>query len=94
MSDHGFNIDQIHAAAGASGRRGMSEKQTKCLCHMCQEERDERQGGTLGIPLRWPLWNACACGNKRCPKATDHRLQCTGSNDPGQPGSIYGGISK
>jgi hypothetical protein len=29
------------------------------------------------------------CENKRCPKATDHRLDCTGSNDPGQPGSRY-----
>lgn len=29
------------------------------------------------------------CGNKRCPKASDHTNACTGSNDPGQPGSIY-----
>lgn len=29
------------------------------------------------------------CGNKRCPKATDHRLGCTGSNEPGQSGSAY-----
>ncbi len=27
------------------------------------------------------------CGNKRCPKATDHRNECTGSNAPGQEGS-------
>ena len=33
----------------------------------------------------------CAtCGNKRCPHATDHRLACTNSNDPGQLGSRYG----
>ena len=31
------------------------------------------------------------CGNKRCPKATNHRFECTASNDPGQPGSLYGG---
>ena len=30
------------------------------------------------------------CGNKRCPHATDHRHACTGSNEPGQPGSSYG----
>jgi hypothetical protein len=30
------------------------------------------------------------CGNKRCPRATDHRLGCSGSNDPGQVGSDYG----
>lgn len=30
------------------------------------------------------------CGNKRCPKATHHDHACTGSNEPGQPGSSYG----
>lgn len=29
------------------------------------------------------------CGNKRCPRAADHRLECTGSNEPNQPGSDY-----
>ncbi len=29
------------------------------------------------------------CGNKRCPKATHHDHACTGSNEPGQPGSDY-----
>ena len=29
------------------------------------------------------------CGNKRCPKATDHDLACTNSNEPGQKGSVY-----
>lgn len=29
------------------------------------------------------------CGNKRCPKATDCRNECTGSNDAGQLGSAY-----
>lgn len=29
------------------------------------------------------------CGNKRCPKATEHTMACTGSNEPGQVGSIY-----
>jgi len=32
----------------------------------------------------------CAtCGNKRCPKATFHGNDCTGSNAPNQPGSSY-----
>lgn len=30
------------------------------------------------------------CGNKRCPKATDHRHACTNSNEAGQIGSVYG----
>ena len=29
------------------------------------------------------------CGNKRCPKATDHNLKCTRSNAPGQKGSSW-----
>jgi hypothetical protein len=29
------------------------------------------------------------CGNKRCPHANDHHNACTGSNEPGQPGSAY-----
>ncbi|ECT8714334.1 hypothetical protein B6M02_05765 [Salmonella enterica subsp. enterica serovar Sandiego] len=29
------------------------------------------------------------CGNKRCPRANDHRNACTGSNEPGQIGSAY-----
>lgn len=29
------------------------------------------------------------CGNKRCPKATHHVHACTGSNEPGQKGSVY-----
>ena len=33
------------------------------------------------------------CGNKRCPRAADHRLPCTGSNEPGRPGSAYSDVS-
>lgn len=29
------------------------------------------------------------CGNKRCPRANDHRNACTGSNEPGQEGNAY-----
>lgn len=30
------------------------------------------------------------CGNKRCPGAANHDNTCSGSNEPGQPGSLYG----
>jgi len=55
-------------------------------CHMCLKDKTDERG--------WP-WLAqrmilCPdCGNKRCPRATDHRLTCTNSNEPGQPGSCY-----
>ena len=29
------------------------------------------------------------CGNKRCPRANDHRNTCSVSNEPGQIGSAY-----
>ena len=52
-------------------------------CHRCFREQ----------PGRWPFlikMILCpVCGNKRCPKASDHRLDCTGSNEPGQAGSVY-----
>jgi hypothetical protein len=45
--------------------------------------------GVLWNPIGMPFMVCKTCGCKRCPKATDCSLACTGSNDPGQPGSIY-----
>ena len=39
--------------------------------------------------MRVRMFLCPTCGNKRCPKATDHRLECTNSNEPGQVGSDY-----
>ena len=50
-----------------------------CWCHACRPV-------TLD-DMRMVL---CPdCGNKRCQKANNHRNVCTGSNEPGQPGSAY-----
>jgi Zn finger protein HypA/HybF involved in hydrogenase expression len=58
----------------------------QCWCYRCDQEGKTSYGRT-GLRDRM---NLCPdCGNKRCPRATDHRLTCTGSNEPGQPGSIY-----
>jgi hypothetical protein len=48
-------------------------------CYLCATPR-ERMSRMIGCPT---------CGNKRCPRGTDHRLDCTGSNEPDQPGSRY-----
>lgn len=40
-------------------------------------------------PFSRRMFTCPKCGNKRCPKATDHRNDCTASNEPGQPGSDY-----
>lgn len=43
----------------------------------------------LGSAPRLRMILCPTCGNKRCPKASDHDLACTGSNEAGQPGSVY-----
>lgn len=59
----------------------------ECSCHRCIKEKKLTQNG---IPLGASRMILCPeCGNKRCPKASDHTLECTNSNEPGQPGSIY-----
>lgn len=51
----------------------------KCGCYACSDW--QRQATTMIVCEK--------CGNKRCPHATDHRHECTNSNEPGQPGSRY-----
>lgn len=56
-------------------------------CHRCWERERSEFAVDAFIPLRMIVCNVC--GNKRCPKATNHLLACTESNEPGQPGSVY-----
>ncbi len=51
-----------------------------CVCIRCQQQRG---------PFRTRMNLCSVCGNKRCPKGTDHRNECSGSNSPGQIGSDY-----
>ena len=56
-----------------------------CWCHTCN-----RNVYVNGLPFALTRMILCPdCGNKRCPKATDHTLECTNSNDPGQKGSTW-----
>lgn len=53
----------------------------ECGCYTCWRARN---------PTAFRHMILCpSCGNKRCPHATDHTYACTGSNEPGQPGSAY-----
>lgn len=54
----------------------------KCWCHTCCEKE-------TGYHHIFRMVLCPDCGNKRCPKATNHEFECTGSNEPGQEGSIY-----
>lgn len=51
-------------------------------CRRCEDR-------TLKHPWDRTFIVCGTCGNKRCPKATNHELDCTGSNATGQPGSDY-----
>lgn len=55
-------------------------------CHACFKKA-AKANPTLFLMTRMIL--CPECGNKRCPKASNHELACTRSNEPGQPGSIY-----
>ena len=51
----------------------------RCHCYNC-----------ASVYKRMSTFIVCPkCGNKRCPHATDHNLECTNSNEPGQKGSRY-----
>jgi len=67
--------------------RHLSFAPEQCECHRCIEEKGLKFGP---LPLSSVKIILCpTCGNKRCPKASDHRNECSGSNEPGQPGSAY-----
>ena len=55
----------------------------KCWCHTCRPIDYVRDPESVYMRL-CPF-----CGNKRCPKATNHIHECTNSNEPNQEGSIY-----
>jgi hypothetical protein len=54
----------------------------KCWCQECCKKETGEYNATRVV--------VCPdCGNKRCPKSSNHKLECTNSNKPGQEGSIY-----
>lgn len=71
---------------------GITDGSHKCECHACIKEFD------LGADFLPGIWVSLSstkmiicgtCGNKRCPKASNHRNECTASNNTGQVGSVY-----
>ena len=59
-----------------------------CNCHKCIQQHNILN--EWGLPVSTGIMIVCpVCGNKRCPKASDHELACTNSNAPGQKGSIW-----
>ncbi|HDZ3160556.1 hypothetical protein AAHW03_19535 [Klebsiella pneumoniae] len=61
------------------GWTSVSERMPDCWCRTCRP-----------VAINDMRFVVCPeCGNKRCPRANDHRNACTGSNEPGQEGSAY-----
>lgn len=58
----------------------------KCYCYNCMSKEVDERGFS---PVMYTFIVCPNCGNKRCPRATDHDLECTNSNEPGQEGSRY-----
>lgn len=60
-------------------------------CAVIASDELTEQGDHLAALMEVQRMFLCPdCGNKRCPKATNHSHDCSGSNEPGQPGSVYG----
>ena len=57
------------------------EPVSKYCCHFCFNESGQAFFDRMIL--------CPECGNKRCPRATNHKLQCTNSNEPNQAGSVY-----
>ena len=59
-----------------------------CPCYACDSATwTDLPGAAPFLRVRMSLCPTCGC--KRCPAAADHTNTCTGSNDAGQPGSLY-----
>jgi hypothetical protein len=64
-----------------------------CGCWTCVQKRANQITDFSGRLAYASRMIVCPdSGNKRCPKGTWHGNACTGSNDPEQPGSRYGGL--
>jgi hypothetical protein len=69
-----------------------------CWCYECRkdipvpasEDFWREFGGRVITEGQCRMFLCPDCGNKRCPRATDHREACSGSNEPEQAGSRYG----
>ena len=62
-------------------QRTEQEPVAKYCCHLCF---NKSRSLFLDRMILCP-----ECGNKRCPKATNHELQCTNSNELNQAGSVF-----
>jgi hypothetical protein len=83
-------MDRLALETLAMVQQLSGDKPLDCICHACIDEHDLRSPTMPLLSLNSFCMIVCQnCGNKRCPKASDHRNECTNSNEPGQSGSVY-----
>jgi flavoprotein len=81
-------VNSIAIAIEALSRAVRPIADKPCRCRSCIEARPHEPW--LYLFGRVQIMVLCStCGNKRCPHAAHHDNTCTGSNEPGQPGSDY-----
>jgi hypothetical protein len=85
-----MEADKSSQPLGVGSGEGLGAcAEARCWCRACN--RDTKGPG--GWPYLATTFVVCPdCGNKRCPKATDHLNACTDSNEAGQTGSVFGGV--
>lgn len=72
-------VDAISCLEAAAVPAGEVKQAAQCWCTTCRP-----------ITMDDMRFVVCPeCGNKRCPRAHNHALDCTHSNAPGQPGSSW-----
>lgn len=87
-----INLSDFLASVSNESQQTAEFQSLMCDCHACIKAFGLSDSELFGkpLPLSASKMILCQdCGNKRCPKASDHRLECTGSNEPGQAGSVY-----
>ncbi|MGI1666128.1 hypothetical protein [Enterobacter sp. BH2-YP2023] len=97
----GWNSCRAAMLQGAENAESPTTMQTAPALDSSPKFADSPSGNSPVIPDCWcrtcrPVvlndmrFVVCPdCGNKRCPRANDHKNSCTGSNEPGQEGSAY-----
>lgn len=77
--DREVGLPSLNAVRAVLDRASGNETGSGCgECWVCIDRSGIAPMGYVLCPT---------CGNKRCPHAADHNLECTHSNEPGQSGS-------
>ena len=89
--DHSFSSSSLRKrvalAQSSTSLPAVPPDGEPCRCYKCLEQQIDPK---TFLPLTMNTFIVCSdCGNKRCPRATDHTLACTNSNESGQEGSRY-----